>query len=89
MHASSSRVLLLLHARVPAHTYTRPCWRCCCAAQVVPSIILSVFSAGAGIGQLLLTGTADLLEPAVSGVLALTETSKDKVRPAADARHSS
>lgn len=44
---------------------------------VVPSIILSAFSAAAGIGQLLLTGTADLLEPAVNGVLALTETSKD------------
>jgi hypothetical protein len=48
--------------------------------QVVPSIILSVFSAAAGIGQLLLTGTADLMEPAVNGVLALTETSKDTVR---------
>lgn len=47
--------------------------------QVVPSIILSAFSAAAGIGQLLLTGTADLLEPAVNGVLALTETSKDTV----------
>jgi hypothetical protein len=45
----------------------------------VPSIILSVFSAGAGLGQLLLTGTADLLEPAVNGLLALTETSKDTV----------
>jgi hypothetical protein len=53
---------------------------CCCCLQVVPSIILSVFSAGAGIGQLLLTGTADLLEPAVNGLLALTETSKDTVR---------
>lgn len=46
---------------------------------MVPSIILSAFSAAAGIGQLLLTGTADLLEPAVNGVLALTETSKDTV----------
>eukprot|EP00775_Hariotina_reticulata_P008232 gene8232-8422_t len=45
---------------------------------VVPSIILSVLSAGVGIIQLLLTGTADLLEPAVNGVLALTETGKDK-----------
>ncbi|KAF8068396.1 hypothetical protein HT031_002085 [Scenedesmus sp. PABB004] len=44
---------------------------------VVPSIILSVFAAGAGIGQLLLTGSADLLEPAVNALLALTETSKD------------
>ncbi|KAF6259447.1 hypothetical protein COO60DRAFT_1460173 [Scenedesmus sp. NREL 46B-D3] len=44
---------------------------------VVPSIILSVFSAAAGIGALLLTGTADLLEPAVNGLLALTESSKD------------
>lgn len=48
--------------------------------QVVPSIILSVFSAGAGIAQLVLTGSADLLEPAVNGLLALTETGKDKVR---------
>jgi hypothetical protein len=52
--------------------------------QVVPSIILSMLSAGVGIFQLLLTGTADLLEPAVNGVLALTETGKDKVLPGAD-----
>lgn len=47
--------------------------------QVVPSIILSVFSAMLGVVQLLLMGTADLLEPAVNGVLALTESSKDTV----------
>jgi hypothetical protein len=50
------------------------------ASQVVPSIILSVISAFLGVVQLLLMGTADLLEPAVKGVLALTETSKDTVR---------
>lgn len=47
----------------------------------MPSIVLSVFSAGAGIGQLLLTGAADLLEPGINGLLALTETGKDKVVP--------
>lgn len=49
-------------------------------SQVVPSIILSVFSALLGVGQLLLMGTADLLEPAVNALLALTEGSKDTVR---------
>lgn len=50
---------------------------------MVPSIVLSVISALLGVGQLLLMGTADLLEPAVNGVLALTETSKDTVRDTA------
>eukprot|EP00879_Flechtneria_rotunda_P004696 GHRR01004960.1.p1 GENE.GHRR01004960.1~~GHRR01004960.1.p1 ORF type:complete len:884 (+),score=323.86 GHRR01004960.1:843-3494(+) len=45
---------------------------------VVPSIILSVLSAMCGICQLILTGTADLLEPTINGLLALTETGKDK-----------
>jgi hypothetical protein len=45
----------------------------------VPSIILSVISAMLGVCQLLLMGTADLLEPAVNAMLALTESSKDTV----------
>jgi hypothetical protein len=48
--------------------------------QVVPSIILSVISAVLGVVQLSLMGTADLLEPGVNALLALTETSKDTVR---------
>lgn len=40
-----------------------------------------------GVCQLLLMGTADLLEPAVNAMLALTESSKDTVGLAAsDAR---
>jgi hypothetical protein len=38
-----------------------------------------VLSALLGVVQLLLMGTADLMEPAVKGVLALTDTSKDTV----------
>jgi hypothetical protein len=48
--------------------------------QVVPSIILSVISAVLGVVQLFLMGTADVLEPGVKALLALTETSKDTVR---------
>lgn len=48
--------------------------------QVVPSIILSVISAVLGMVQLFLMGTADVLEPGVNALLALTETSKDTVR---------
>lgn len=32
-----------------------------------------------GVAQLLLMGTADVLEPAFNGVLALTDTGKDTV----------